>query len=405
MPTVGRLWVLILKPYIHSRLRDIILTYRRFLIIASVLLCGALSVWAVLRAGNWTRAREIKDLADDAFCVVKLKEGDAIASGSFTTSQTIEQFRVGVFPEANGEHLRLFFDGGNRFSYRGAITRPGRFGVGRNVPPGTYTVTLRQVAGTHGGMVVITDKGPPLSAGITAWQIISRTYLGALAICGIWAFIARRSSNLRQHALATLVFQYALLGFLVVFFFLLCHEGGHALVEIFFGRYDFARSDFWGIHGHPHSGGTTGPALTPRQHGLITGGAVILPTLVAWALFLFWRSFIRGRRRPIVRLYFSGTIGFLLFLDIIMFGGCLLGVITESHFDGLVIAMPGPQWFIKTTLWCVLLVSILIYWQVVPEIIRIMKAHYLELRGLRQSHDPNETGHGPTSQPTARADR
>ena len=48
------------------------------------------------------------------------------------------------------------------------------------------------------------------------------------------------------------------------------HEGGHALAQIAFGHFDLARSDFWGIHGHPHSGGGMGPQLKSWQRLLIS---------------------------------------------------------------------------------------------------------------------------------------
>ena len=386
-------------------LGDIIMTRRNLFIISIVLVWCALCLFAADWTAYWNEAREIKNLSEDAFCVVQLEEGDADISSSFTISETVEHFEVGVLPYSNRESLWLFLDGGREFSYRGTSTEPHRFGVGRNVPPGTYTVTLRQASGTHGGIVVITDRTKGLSAGITGWQIISRAYLCGLAICAIWAFVTRKSSNPRQRMISALAFQYAFLGFLVMFFFLLFHEGGHALGEIYFGRYDSARSDFWGIHGHPHSGGTGGPGLEPWQGGIITSGAIILPLLVGWLLFLPWRLFIRCRREPTVRFCVSGTIGFLLFSNAIMLAACLLGVFSDNHFDAIFIAVLGPDWLIKTVLWCAVSVSVVMLWQIVPEIVEIVKTHRREFRELQQSHATNETGDGTTSQPTARADR
>ncbi len=357
------------------------MNYRRLLIIAIAVLCGALSFWAVHR----NLASEIKNLAHNALCVVELKEGNASVSVSFTTSQTVEQFHVGVCPQASHERLSVFLDGGDLFSYKGTTTKPERFTCGRNIPGGTYRVTLRQVTGTHGGIVVIADKAPA-PTGVTGWQILSRSYVGLVVLSGLWAFVYRKSNNQWQRAISIVVFQNIVLGFIVIFVYLLFHEGGHALGEIAFGRYDFAQSDFWGIHGHPHSGGIGGPALEPWQQGIITGGGLIMPTVAGWALFVLWRVCIRRSRNPMVSLYFLATIGTSVFPYIITAGGSLLGVISDGHFDGFVACIPGPQWLIKTLPWGFLLVCILILWHIVPEFMKTWKAQVLRLQILQQPH-------------------
>lgn len=360
---------------------------RIFVVLLIVILVCAFWVCAVDWASPHRRAlKKIRELAPNALCVVELKEGSASASGSFTTLQTIEQFRVRVCPEANGERLSLSFDAGNIFQYNGTIDESEEFGVGRMIPPGTYAVTLRQVTGKHGGIVVILDKATASTAptGMTGWQIISRAYLGLLVICCIWAFANRKSSNQRRRTSSALAFQYVFLGFFVMFFYLLCHEGGHALAEISFGRYDFAKSDFWGIHGHPHSGGTAGPALEPWQHNIITSGAVIVPTLAAWALFVVWWLWLRRRRNPIVRLYCSVTVGMLNLLYVIIAGGVLLGILSNGHFDAFVACIPGPQWLSKVIPWGFILICIFILWQILPEIKKILTAQSLELKKLSQ---------------------
>jgi len=368
----------------HSWHGNNIMTYKGSLTILIVILVCALLGWAVDWAGHRRALKTIRELARDALCFVDLKEGRASASASFITSQTIEQFRVRVCPEAKGERLSLSFDAGNIFQYSGTIDKSQEFGVGRMIPPGTYAVTLRQVTGKHGGIVVILDKATP-STGMTGWQIISRAYLGLLVICGIWAFANRRSSNRRRRTSSALAFQYVFLGFFVMFFGLLCHEGGHALAEISFGHYDFAKSDFWGIHGSPHSGGKAGPALDPWQQNLITGGAVIVPIVVGWALFVFWWLWLRRRRDNIVRLFVSATIGVLILPESVLLPGCLLGITRYGHEKAFIACIPGPEWFGKTISWCVLLVCVFVLWQVVPETVRILKAQYKELQKLKRS--------------------
>jgi hypothetical protein len=270
------------------------------------------------------------------------------------------------------------------------------------IPPGTYAVTLRQVTGKHGGIVVILDEETS-STVMTGWQIISRAYLGLLVISGIWAFANRKSSNRRRRASSALSFEYVSLGFFLVFFYLLCHEGGHALAQISFGHYDFAGSDFWGIHGSPHSGSKSGPALELWQHNLITGGAVIVPTLVAWALFVFWWLWLRRRRNQIVRLYVSAAIGVLILPQILLLGN-LLRITNYGHEKAFIACMPGPAWLGITISWCVLLVCVFVLWQTVPETMRILKGQYTEFQKLKQSQKPDESDHPQMSQPTAPTD-
>jgi hypothetical protein len=74
--------------------------------------------------------------------------------------------------------------------------------------------------------------------------------------------------------------------------------------------------------------------LEPWKQHLITGGAVILPTLVAIALFVFWRQWLRHRNYPVVRLF--------------------------------------------------------MLWRIAPEIVGIVKAQSLDLQNLRQKQ--NSTG-------------
>ena len=68
-----------------------------------------------------------------------------------------------------------------------------------------------------------------------------------LVLSGIWAASFWKSTNARQRTSSAIVFHCLLLGFVAIFFYLLCHAGGHALAEISFGRFSLANSDFWGM--------------------------------------------------------------------------------------------------------------------------------------------------------------
>jgi len=362
----------------------------RYLMALSALL---VVLFGALYAVRWYEVRDIKSLAENALCVLELEEGNPSASVSFTTAQTVDHFEVGVWPKANPERLSLVFDGGDSFHYTGVITKPGRFGVGSKIPPGTYTVALSQETGSHGGIVAIAEEAP-VSTGMNGWQILSRSYLGLLAICGVWALSKRRSSNQWQRAISIFVLQSAFLVFVVIFLYLLFHEGGHSLGEIAFGRFDIARTDFWGIHGVPHSGGISGPALKPWQQGIITGGGLMMPTFAGWALFLLWMLWIRRNRHLIVRLYFSATTVVFIVPYVISAGASLLRVMGDGHFDGFMSCLFGPQWLREGIAWAILLVCVLILWQLVPEIIRIFKAESSRLERIKQSHQANEASRG-----------
>ena len=261
-------------------------------------------------------------------------------------------------------------------------TEASRFGCGLNVPPGAYTATLAQETGSRGGMVLIFDRE---STGITGWQILSRTWLALVVLSGLWAFSARRSNNLKHRATSAFLFRQFMLGFVLIFLYLLFHEGGHGLAELVFGRYDFARSDFWGIRGSPHSGGKPGPALEPWQQALISGAGPTLPTLAGWFLFIFWASRY-GRRlrtaRHTVNIYLSAIVAMLVFPFVAVLG-CLLGIISDGDWNGFINNVPGPLWLSKTIACGILLVNGFVLWRVVPELIRVWKVQASELQTLR----------------------
>lgn len=372
----GTSWTSAFQDEIWERRRMMTLA-KKVLIVSVAILCGALSIWAIYR----DEAREINDLVKGALCVLELPAGSPSASASFTTSQTVDELHVGVRPGAYHERLSVSISG-SEGPICSVTTESTLFSFGREIPPGTYTLTLGQETGNHGALVAIADRKP---TGVTGWQILSRSLLGLVVVSGVWAFIARRSKNLRQRAASSYTFQMFLLCFGGIFLYLLLHEGGHALGEILFGRYDFARSDFWGIHGYPHSGGTSGPPLEAWQQAVISGGGPLFPTLIGWGLFLLWTSSI-GRKlrstRPIVSLYFSAIVAGSVF-PFVAVAGDLLGIVNDGELHGFIANAPGPLWLVKALLWGVLLVNAIILWRVVPELWRAWKAQLSDVWNLR----------------------
>lgn len=351
---------------------------RKIFIILIATLGGAFSFWAV----RGDDAREFDRLVKNALCVLDLRAGESSISASFVTSRTINQFQVGT--RSKGKHERLSFSISDS---KGLICRVttddgnSRFGCGREIPPGTYEVTLRQETGSHGASVAIAGEIPVY---ITGWQIWSRIYLCALLLVGLWAYVARRGAIPQQRAMSAYLFQILVLGFLAIFIYLLFHEGGHSLAEIVFGCYDFARSDFWGIQGSPHSGGKSDPPLQPWQQALISGGGPMLPTFAGWFFFLLW-SFSPSRKlrdsRPMVTMYSTATIAMLVFPWFVVTPAYLLGIInSDGDWNGFIGNIHGHLRLIQRFLWVTFLVNAVILWRIAPELLRAWKTKIQELR-------------------------
>lgn len=340
---------------------------RKILVVSMAILVGAFSLWMTLPSSVWLVG------AKEALCVLDLQVGSPDVTTSFTTSETLERFFVVARPEARGERLSLTITGEKSFLCSfSAITKPMRFSFSPGeIPPGTYKAVLKQEIGSQGGRVIISVR----EVGLTGWQIWSRALVVLLVISGIWAGVLRKSKNRRQHVMSFFMFHSLLLAFVLIFLYLLFHEGGHALGASLFGRYDWTRSDFWGIHGSPHSGIKAGVPVEPWQRAIESFGGPMLPTLMGWALFLLWCSRAGKRmrsRRPMVNLYLSAIVGMSIFPFVAILG-CLLGLISDGDWRGFIENVPGPLWLVKTLLCGVLLLNGFILWRIGPELWRAWK--------------------------------
>ena len=354
------------------------------LAILSGALGGALSLWLI--QGN--DARKFNALKANALCVLHLPEGTSSVSATFTTRQVVEMFHVAMQTKASGEALSISITGDQGVIASASGIKAHSFGLGRRIQPGTYTATLRQELKGKGGVMVIAGEQPVY---VTGWQILSRTYVGLLVLSGMCVMLWRKSGNSRARAFSITAFHSLLLGLVLIFVYLLFHEGGHALAEITFGRFDLARSDFWGIHGHPHSGGTMGPPLEPWQQTVISCAGPMLPTFVGFGLFVLC-GLPPGRKlrslRPMVNLYLSAIVAGLVFSEAVCEPLYLLGLITaEGDLIGHVTEAGGPVWLVKSLLWGSFLISAIILWRIMPEVWKSWKAQFLQ-PWMSVSHAP-----------------
>ena len=334
------------------------------LMVLGALVGGGLCVWAV----HDSDVREIDRLAKDALCVLELQGGKPECSASFTTSQTVDRFQVGARLTKSGERLWLSISGTRAPIFSGPVARPVRFACGREIPPGTYWVTLRQdcreqrrtgrcrrsrAAGTHHAMAdhvadIHADAGPlgALGGGCSEVQ-------ESQAPCGECLHVPDAAARLPGDVPVPPLPRGRAL------------RGRDAL-----RRSDLAASDFWGIHGHPHAGVTSGPGLKAWQQAIITGGGVMAPTFAGWALFLVWISrtgqrLIRGR--PMANLYVLAIVAMLIFPSVVV-AGCLLGILDDTETRSFIANTPGPAWLVHVALCSILLVNAAVMGRVAPEL-------------------------------------
>jgi hypothetical protein len=336
---------------------------------------GGLSFWLIQENDG----RKFNALKANAICVLHLPEGTSSVSASFTTRQAVDMFHVGIQSKARDEMLSMSITGDQGVIGSVSGMKAHSFELGWNIQSGTYTATLRQEVNGKGAEAVIAGERPVY---VTGWQIWSRTYVGLLVLSGICVVFWRKSENSRARAASITAFHTLLLGLVLIFVYLLFHEGGHALAQITFGRFDWARSDFWGIHGHPHSGSTMGPALEPWQQTVISCAGPMLPTFVGFGLFVLW-SLPPGRKlrslRPMANLYLSAIVASLVFSEAVCEPLYLLGFIAaEGDPIGYVMGIGGPVWLAKILLWGIFLISAIILWRLLPEVRKSWMAQFLQ---------------------------
>lgn len=345
---------------------------RKIFFVFIAILGGAFSFWMVQKGTIWP----IK--TKNALCVLELKQGVPKISVPFTTTEKLNRFFIAARPRAGGERLSLAITGDKNFLCSFSdINKPMSFSFSPGeIPQGTYTATLNQETGSHGGRAIIGKA----EVGITGWQILSRVLVCLFIIIGLLLIIVRKSSHPRLYAAVFFHFNILLLPLVMIFLYLLFHEGGHALGAALFTKVDWAHSDFWGIHGGPHTGIKTGAQVKPWHLAVISFAGPMMPNFIGWALFLIWRSKFNSQilsRHPLLNIYLTAVIFMSLFPFVAVIG-YLSGVITDGDWQGFIKNVPGPLWLAKSFVCGVLLVNFFILWRIVPHFWRALKQYRIK---------------------------
>jgi len=347
---------------------------KKFLRIAFCVLVGITCSWVSMRATR--QGVRVRIDPADALCVAELAPGQLETSADFKTSAPLDSFKILVVPQARKDLLRLSITSGDTLIFSATVSG-GECGAGRDIQPGIHRLVVEQDSGGGGGKVYVSER--PL--GMTGWQVYSRVLVVILVLSGVWALAARKSKNAQHRLASRATFHYLLLALVLIFVYLLFHEGGHALFAILFGKFSLADSDFWGISGHPSSGLKLYAEVEPWQRALVSFAGPAIPTLVGWVLFSVWIS-RSGRRlreaRPVVNLYFT-ALALMCVFPFIVVAGQLLGMLSDGDWRGFINNVPGPLWLVKTVLWTAFVFNVAVIVRVAIELRQVWRAHIAAL--------------------------
>jgi len=110
--------------------------------------------------GSIQRPNLVPLSTDGALCVLETSDGAGQFTKSFTTIRTIAGFEVEV--RGDGRSYKALSLAGKDTPYYqsgGAFSNPRmRFSCGRDIPPGTYTITIDQNSESKGSVVIVAEK-------------------------------------------------------------------------------------------------------------------------------------------------------------------------------------------------------------------------------------------------------
>ena len=152
---------------------------------------GALFAALVLWDFQGDEARQFDALREKALCVMELRAGAPSALASFRTSHAVRPVPGRRVPRAG---FRSRSPGAMALCVALPQIPPVLDVETSDLPPGTYEITFRREAGDGGVIVVLAGEE---SVYVTGWQIVSRIYLGVLALSAVWAPMAQGFKNAR----------------------------------------------------------------------------------------------------------------------------------------------------------------------------------------------------------------
>lgn len=331
----------------------------------------------------------------DPFFHRTAKRGSTPYSGTwehtFEVAQPQPRFNVRIYSKRSTPQLSIDLESKTGIQLlRNFQIRTGhsRFSCGKDLPAGLYTIRVQEENVTGEYTIDISAK-----AAFSSWQKFL-VLLGSLfALSGIlYAWQKRRSAASRPApalAPARFVFLSASLGVFALFLYLLLHEGAHALASISFGNFDLSRSDFFGLHGSPHSGIRPEIQLKDWQKAIQSIAGPFLPSLVGYIFFAVWRSKwgtrIRGKMTT-VDIFWSFAIFFLLFAHL----GLLLSMIglrPDTDYSGFVNHVPFVLWQANTLLVLIASINAYLLYRTLSHLVKLCRTLMRELAGKgRQSN-------------------
>lgn len=340
-----------------------------------------LAGWATVHAVRWKPPLAVPD-NDHMLFQFSTAAGAGHFERTFSSNRAIAHCHIAVIFAGRGDRVRLSLLGPNGASFQGLVGDGTQFGWGRDFPPEAPVSIAVDQGANHGGVTVFIADQAFAREGLNGWQILCRIWVVLFFASGLLAWANRRSLNPKRKLLSAYVFKMLALALSSMFFYLLFHEGGHAVTSEFFGGNGFTRSDFWGIHGSPHAGGSS-DSFKPWQRAVTSFAGPAAPTLVGWLLFLWWRS--RGGqtirlRHAVLDLFLTCLTAFLTLPFAVVVGPMMMGLISDGDWRGFIGNVPGPRWQVYLFLIVSVLVSVFILWRTLPHVYVLVRMETERIR-------------------------
>gem|GEM_PF-2355805 len=347
-------------------------TVLRKIALAAAALAGAGAAFALVSA---RRPFFLRPRAEGVLAHIAMVNASTPAAAPFTLDRPLVSFRIYILVRGDAPPYSLDIRGPD--AVRASLNMRGSLncGLGRNLPPGRYTATLTPLRGPATIEVFVADR----HLGMTGWQLLAGAHLAAGAGVILWLLAARASGSEQQARAAAVLCRLLWVPAICLFFYLLLHEGGHALAALAFGRFSWAGSDFWGIGGSPHAGLRTVAAIPPWQRAVISISGPLLPLFAGWLGAAWWFS-AGGRRRrdcvPFLDLLASSML-FLFLVTSVVLPGYVLGLISDGDWRGFIENVPFPHGFAYAAVMSVFAISAVILVRISPQVRNCWRRPYM----------------------------